>query len=280
VATGLALFVSSGVALTASTAADQLLDGGGAGPGAAHARFVDRHGAVLQRPQLYLIYWGTGWAPQASPAPTPGQVTAAARTILTGVYLDRLAQYRGIGRGSLRGSTVVTSDPPAGFTDDQVEQFIDDQITAGVVPGPGADNQTVYGVVLPTGVSPKDTGHVAEHDYFKRGGQRIPYAWFSNTGNLATLTRLISHEVVEAATDPEGSGILGVQGTCAGHGWCEISDICMSTLAEVDGVAVQGYWSNRDGACIVPASTPATTPGRPRHPSTDRVPGRPGWEAT
>jgi len=274
----------SSVALTASTAADQSGSGarpaGGASTG--QTKFVDNHGPVLHRPQLHLIYWGSGWLPQAAPYPTAEQVTAAVRIMLASNYLDGLAQYGGIGRGEVRGSTVFAStDPPVDFTDDHIEGFIDALLDAGTVPGPDADNQTVYGVVLPAGVGAEGSGWTAEHNYFTRAGQRIRYAWFTNAGNLAAITRLVSHELVESATDPEGSGILGVQGTCQGSGWCEVSDICMSSLAEVDGVAVQGYWSNRDGACVTPGSgAPATTPGKPRRPSTHRRPGLPGWEAT
>jgi len=279
IAAAAALFLSGGIALTGSTAADHT--GGGwtaTGPTGSHARFVDKHGPVLHRPQLYLIYWGSGWQPQASPDPTPAQVTAAARTILTSSYLDGLAQYRGIGRGQVRGSTVITtSDPPVDFTGDQIAEFVDAQLTAGTVPEPDPDNQTIYGVVLPTGVGPGWTG---KHNYYTRAGQRIRYAWFTNGGDLNWITRTISHELVESATDPEGTGIVGVPG-CDEPGWCEICLPCMSALAEIDGVAVQGYWSNRDGACIIPGSgAPTTTPGRPRRPSTQRAPGLPGWEAT
>jgi hypothetical protein len=68
------------------------------------------------------------------------------------------------------------------------------------------------------------------------------------------MTRIISHELVEAATDPDGRGFLGVKGTCDGPGWCEIADICESTLSTVDGITVQAYWSNQDNDCVAPGS--------------------------
>ncbi len=175
------------------------------------------------------------------------------RTLLASSYLTGLTQYRGSGHGVLRGSRLVAiSDPPVGFTDEQVAEFVDAQITAGAIPTP--DDQTLYGVVLPAGVSPESTGWAGEHNYYKRSGQKIPYAWFSNAGDLASITGIISHELVEAATDPDGSGFLGVNGTCDGPGWCEIADICQSTSSTVEGVTVQGYWSNRDNHCVVPGS--------------------------
>jgi hypothetical protein len=113
----------------------------------------------------------------------------------------------------------------------------------------------VYGVVMPTGITPEGTRR-AEHSYSPRYGQRIHYAWFTNVGDLDGITELVAHELVESATDPEGSGILGVKGTCHESGWCEIADVCESTYATVDGVMVNAYWSNQRNHCIVPGGVP------------------------
>jgi hypothetical protein len=261
VLTAIAVVLSGGATLTTSTAADQ--PGGSSTWSLASPRFVDKQGPVLPSPQLYLIYWGTGWLPQAAPTPTPVQVTRAVRTLMATGYLTGLTQYRGSGRGELRGSALVTSsDPPDGFTDEHVAEFVDAQLTSGIVPGPDAGNQTVYGVVMPAGVTPESAARTGEHNYYTRSGQRIYYAWFSNQGYLEAITGIVSHELVESATDPEGSGFVGVKGTCDESGWCEIADVCASTWWVLDGVTVQGYWSNRDNECIVPGSA---TPERPEH---------------
>jgi hypothetical protein len=228
------------------------LTGGGAN------KFVDNNGPVIQVTQLFLIYWGTAWT--ATPPPTAAQITAACQTMLASAYMTGLAQYRGIGRGFVRGSVVITSsNPPNGFTDNQVSTFINNQINAGTVPGPDVDNQTLYCVVMPPGINSSNASFIGEHTYYTRSGQRIHFAWITNSGSLASLTRIISHEVVESATDPEGSAFLGVAGTCNQGGWCEIGDVCSST-AVLDGVTVQSYWSNQAGACAVPAWPSRTYP--------------------
>jgi len=96
-----------------------------------------------------------------------------------------------------------------------------------------------------------DSHFVGEHTYFTRHGQRIPYAWVDDTASLFTATQKITHELVEAITDPEDSAVLGVAGTCRQKGWCEIADICPDPLI-VDGVAAATYWSNQAGGCIAP----------------------------
>jgi hypothetical protein len=268
VATVTALAFSGDAALTA---ASNLADTRGAdgvsvqqsGGGEGRAKFVDRHGLVLRNELLYLIYWGTAWTKPGS-TPTAELVTSAASRMIASTYMTGLAQYGGIGRGAVRGSQVLaSSEPPAVFTDEQVRELVQEQIAAGTVPGPDADDQTLYVVVMPPDVKPANAAWEGEHNYYGKRGHRIHYAWLANTGSLTALTGIMSHEIVEAATDPEGTGFLGVHGTCDGNGWCEIADICAST-GVVDHVVVRSYWSNQAGECIVPGvGQPASPPTGP-----------------
>ncbi len=97
----LAVLVAASASLTAAAAPE---------PGT--AKFVDHGGPVLHAVQLYLIYWGSAWTHTPPAAPTPDQITTALQTVLASSYLSGLAQYRGIGRGSVRGSTVITTSDP------------------------------------------------------------------------------------------------------------------------------------------------------------------------
>jgi hypothetical protein len=233
-----------------------------------NARFVDHGGPVLHAAQVYLLYWGRDWTDTSSYSPTPGQITIAVQTLVAGPYLTGLAQYRAIRPAVLRGASVVTtSQPHSGFTDDDVSDFLDAQLDAGVVPGPGLDDQTLYIVVVPLNISAARDGSelIGEHSYYKRHGQRIRFAWTADSGNLTDATRAISHELVESATDPDGNAVRGVSATCRQSGWCEIADIC-SDIGVTDGIAVSPYWSDRAHACVAPdqartkPSPPACTP--------------------
>ena len=241
-AAALALVVSTGPTLDAAAAPI-------APTGA--VRFLDHAGPVLPAVQLDLIYWGRGWTTTPVPSPPP-QVTAAVQTMLAGPYLTGLAQYRGVGRGVLRGSSVITmSDPPQRFTNGQVRRFLNGQLDAGTVPGPDADNQTVYGVLMPNGITSRGNGFDGEHDYYTRRGRRIHYMWIAASASLANVTRVLSHEIVESATDPELDGFRGVAGACSQSGPCEIADVCPATSV-LDGVTVTSYWSNHAGRCVAP----------------------------
>jgi hypothetical protein len=231
----------------------------GALPTPGSVRFVDHGGPVLRAVKVNLAYWGSTWIASGTSHPTPDQITAAIRTLLAGPYLSGLAQYRDIQPAVVRGSTVITSsDPPAAFTDEQVGDFLNRQIDAGVLPEPDPDQQTLYIVVMPASAyAAGDSPFVGEHSYFTRHGQRIPFAWADDTASLFTATQNISHELVEAITDPEDSAVLGVAGTCRQKGWCEIADICPDPRI-VDGIAAAPYWSNHAGTCIAPSRSGAS----------------------
>jgi hypothetical protein len=233
-------------------------------PAPGTARFVDHGGPILHAARIHLLYWGSAWTTTSASSPTPDQITAAFRWIVTGPYLTGLAQYRGIRPAVLRGFTVVTtSDPHDGFGNEDVSDFLNVQLDAGVVPGPDPDRQSLYIVVVPVGVSAGGDEFAGTHRYYPRHGQRIHFAWTANSRSLAAATWILSHELVESLTDPEGSAILGVSGTCKQDGWCEIADICPDT-AVVNGVTVDPYWSERARACIAPDLASTTVPPQPR----------------
>jgi hypothetical protein len=115
-------------------------------------------------------------------------------------------------------------------------------------------------IVVPPGVGIDPAGPCGAHGY--PGDYDFPAdystAWGGyvlNDGTLDTITTSLSHEIVEACTDTEDDGwtITGRSPPSA-----EICDVCENTVARVNGVMVQGYWSIEDAACIVPLAAPQT----------------------
>jgi hypothetical protein len=225
-------------------------------------KFTDNGGPVIQIPRVQLIYWGSAWSSNPAPTPSSDQITGAVQSILAGPYMVNLQQYRNLGRGHLLGATVIgSSDPSNPFTDADVSNFISAQINNGTLPSLDGLNQNLYLVIMPVGVASSNTNEDGEHTYYPdNNGNRVHFGWVMNNGTLDYVTTIFSHELVESATDPEGSALTGVAGTCTGSGWCEIGDICESTTGVLSGVTVQSYWSNADAACTVPAWPPGTYP--------------------
>src|SRR6185437_15133288 len=233
------LAFAAGIALSLSTAvaASVIVE---APPASASTRFVDHGGRVLSAAHVYLIYWGRYWAPDRVASPTPDQITHALRTVLAGSYLSALAQYRNIGPAVIGGSHVITTtDPPSRFTDEDIEAFLNTLFDAEVLPAP--DDQAIYVVTIPPGIyTGEGDDLVGEHNYYRRDGHRIHYAWTTDSEVLEGATQTTTHEIVETVTDPEGTAILGTPGTCDGERWCEIADIC-SDAAKLNGVMVAPY---------------------------------------
>jgi hypothetical protein len=223
-------------------------------------RFQDSGGPVIQQVHVHLVFWGNAWG--GSPTPTAQQVRDAVQTLLDSPYMLGLSQYGAIGRGTLNGMTIFTAtNPPNNFTDKNVTDFLTARMNDGTLPQPWTDHSRLYVVVMPQGINSSVAGRNGEHSFFTFSAtinnfitisERTRFAWVTNDGTLSTVTQIFSHELVEAVTDPEGTAIVGVTGTCSFSGsWCEIGDIC-STNDTVDGVSVQTYWSDEDGACIAP----------------------------
>jgi hypothetical protein len=231
--------------------------GGDAGPG---TTFTDKGGVILTNVNLQLIFWGSAWS-RGRPTPSDTQIENAVINILNGTYMSALSQYRGIGKGTYRDKVMVTEDPPNPFSNHDVKDFVNRLITNRTVPKPSEDRQILYCVIVPVGVKNSDpSGFIGEHDSFQYidvglGGTatntQAHFAWLTNNGTLDYVTKIFSHELVESCTDPEGSAILGVDGTCSQSGWCEIGDVCNSA-SRLNGILVQSYWSQTDRACIVP----------------------------
>jgi hypothetical protein len=231
-------------------------------PAASTPNFTDRGGVVLPAVSVQLIYWGTAWPGRADPPPI--DVTAAFGAILSGPYMGALDQYRGIGGGTLAGTTVVAdSDPPNQFANGAVTGLLTGLFEQGRLPEPDSGSQLLYCVVMAPGIAASDPNVIGEHSFFYYWDVDLPfdldiakkvyYAWVLNDGTLDGMSTIFSHELVEAVTDAEGNAILGDTASCYGGGWCEIGDVCQGNTGQSNGVTVQAYWSQRDGACVIPS---------------------------
>ena len=225
------------------------------------SNFTDFGGTVLPAVSVHLVFWGSAWPGNADPPPV--DVVDAFGSIVSGPYMGALEQYRGIGNGTIASSTVVVdSDPPNPFSNDAVTGLLKSLFEQNRIPEPDAAGQQLYCVMMPPGTRASDPNVLGEHSLFYFTDIGLPfdldiaekayYAFVLNDGTLEGMSTIFSHELVEAVTDPEGNAILGDAGTCYGGGWCEIGDVCQGNTGVSNGVTVQAYWSQRDGACVIP----------------------------
>ena len=224
-------------------------------PDATSATIEDDGGAVMQHVQVVLVFWGSAW--NGSATPSRDDVSNAVVNILTGPYMSGLAQYHGIAGGSLVATvTVSPPEPAAGFTIASVQTMLMGQLGMNNLPVPTFDNQFYYIVIMPSGLLTGESNAIGEHNSFPQFGVNIPFAWVMNDGTLDYVTTVLSHELVEACTDPNINTIKiqgGPGSACPDptNSTCEIGDVC-SSVALVGGVQVQSYWSKVDNRCIIP----------------------------
>jgi hypothetical protein len=97
----------------------------------------------------------------------------------------------------------------------------------------------------------------------------VPFAWVTQN-RLDSFSEIFSHELVEACTDPEGTGWTSTTACGVNHsGWCEIGDVCEGNAARVNGVLVQRYWSNTDNQCVIPDDPKVATDTKNHKDSKD-----------
>jgi hypothetical protein len=79
---------------------------------------------------------------------------------------------------------------------------------------------------------------------------RYTMAWINTSGNdLATVMQTISHELVEALSDPFGSG--WEWDSAPNSTLSQVADVCNQPGVS-NGADVVAYWSEQDKACIIP----------------------------
>lgn len=192
--------------------------------------------------------------------------------------LNDTTDYGSVPPGADRSCAGVTNCVTDGQVRDEIEADIDAQ---GWPRNPAASPQDLYAVFLPPGVeqcaSPgvcANNVYCAYHDEIDIGGTASPYAIMPFTDlqscwngsapgdlnpNASNVIESLTHEVIEAATDPE---------PYSGTGWVtssfsEIGDLCHTAhgpaLGEMDGglfnqlisgqpYEIQQMWSNAPAA--------------------------------
>jgi hypothetical protein len=232
---------------------------------ASHPRLpqvVHLGGAVLAVPKVQPIVY----AADSSGAATTDFVSQLAQS---SYWATTTAEY-GVGPLQVLPAITLSAQPPATITDSTIQATITSN-TTGAAPAWGpADPSTIYLMVLPTGT----TGSLPDgstcchdfggyHDEVSAGASRVPYAVSCSCAPPAGLgltslqlrTAAISHELVEAATNPFPMTDAAYAGTeNADLIWTfvtggELADMCalnpdQVTVLPGTSYVVQRSWSN------------------------------------
>jgi hypothetical protein len=216
-------------------------------------------GLLLTSVKVFTVFWGTQW--QTAPlSDLATQLNGFFDYVLSSPLMDQLAEYNvpayQIGHGSRVGTATVTSPAIAqSVADGTVQHMLQQEITSNPA-FPQPDNNTLYFVYLPPGVTVTQGGSSscqAFCGYHSDVNAKIFYALMPYpgcagcTGGLAVndaLTSTSSHELCESITDP-----------VPGQGWYddangEIGDLCAWKTKKLGAYTVQMEWSNRANSCV------------------------------
>ena len=242
-------------------------------------------GRVVPHPQLFNVFWGDNWD-NANPDFSMSDINAFTSNLTQDGYFAAAAQY-GVGSASFKGSKDASfcGSPHSSESLLNILGWITCEVQ---VPGTGvpypdtSQGNTIYNVYLPHGTLPSEgpncQGFTAYHAMsaaltvqFVLGFIPVPdVQQFAYTvlpvdcaGSFDGLTENASHEMIEAATDPNfGIGWIDLStfdfdalDQIAKQG--EAADICelgtgaaaTDTVRLDDGTMVSPYWSNAAGAC-------------------------------
>lgn len=220
-------------------------------------------GPVLKNVQVYPVNWGSGV--RCSSNIDSGYTTLVGSSI----YTSLLPQYSGIGTGTNHATYTDTGAPTgSAVSDAQIQTELNRLITAGAVPAPGPNNY--YPIHFPSGkvITGSDGSRscvqfCAYHGTYVRNGVNVNYGVIPDVGDSGcsggcgastqcnNTTSVMSHELVEATTDP-GVGLATVYGpplAWYNKTYGEIGDICNAQQATVGAYVVQKEWSNKSNSC-------------------------------
>ena len=227
-------------------------------PARAEAQLTYRGGPLLQKAEVFTVYWGKTWGTTQSSTALMKRLNGFFADILASPLIDQLAEYdvpdQAIGHGTFIGTRVIAAAAPSdSVTDSAIRSQLKKWIKTKLVPKP--TRNTVYFVYLEPGiVSILDGARSCQNycGYHNNVGQVyyavMPYPTCDGClGGLSAfdaLTGTSSHELCEAITDP-----------VPGSGWYddvngEIGDICAWSFKQVAGYTVQLEWSNRQNKCV------------------------------
>ena len=216
-------------------------------------------GPQIVNTPMQLVFWGAGWATSVNPS--MASVTASVKTMLAGPYLSQMTQY-GYQSVTLLGTTYVSSPGPnVNYATTDAGELVWNMIDQGMFPEPDEPGgRILYMVVMPPGTNPPPPALGAHSDPWDFDPPAdVDYAWVGwvGFGPQDVITKVLSHELVEAISDPEPDSPAWVMNRTLNLG-NEIGDACNQTDDYWNGQLLQAYWSQAYRACVLPLGT-----GRP-----------------
>ena len=223
-------------------------------------KLVYNGGRLIQKVEVYTIFWGAHWAHTHSYVNLATKINSFFSAVLVSPLIDQLTEYNTpqykINHGTLRGTKTITAGAPApgsSITDSKIQHALNGWIAAHTVPPPDANSlyfiYTDVNVKVVMGGSASCVNFCGYHSNVGNTFYAVmPFpgcpGCLGGLNAFDALTGTSSHELCEAITD-----------AIPGTGWYdnfngEIGDICAWQFKKVAGYNVQLEWSNKANKCV------------------------------
>lgn len=220
------------------------------------------NGDRMDRPPVFVIFWGDYWSTHQSEA---ANYLASTQQLIASPYFSGLDPY--YSGGKLPRPTWGVADLAGGqftqnFTEDDLFNMVVSRVndSSSPIPRPTTPAHTpIYVVVTPPDVLSTTEHAIGWNTKRATEGPSLFFylAWISTTSHGSPsakqdyFSEILSHEMAESFTDPGGNGIEFNHGTdfpADIDASNQVSDAeAQSYTYRVDGVLTQSYWSATDG---------------------------------
>lgn len=220
-------------------------------------------GAILSAPRVVPVFFsGDKFQTQLA--------TFISAYVTTSASWQVLKEY-GVGTGTATAPVVLTQTLAASISDTDVQNFIAARIQDGSLT---VDAQTIVTLFYPTTTTITNNGSVSCRDFAGyhgsatlASGGRLAYAVIPRCGlePVSALTFAVSHELVEAATDPQLTAYNDLNDPYSlwtlNYGGVEIGDMCQNladpAFSEKNVGVLARVWSNVAAAAYGNPCVPA-----------------------
>ncbi len=238
------------------------IDEGGSGAGflpAKHAalpNYSEQGGPVLAHPTMVTITFAND--------PFATEAQAYADWLVSSNWMAEVGTQYGISGATHAAPVQLDVDAPANISDEEIQTWLVDQVSSGMLPAPGTLTDPIYFVYLPaeTTATLGEGGLMSSscadfggyHLATDAGNPKIVYAViprceFQGASADETREHTVSHEFIEAATNPfpfTNPGITTDYNSTWSLVGAEVADPCGSM--HIDTRTVTRVWSNQEAA--------------------------------
>jgi hypothetical protein len=258
---------------------------------------------VIDNPVYFNVYWDPQWDSDVQAAGRPdllsARIDALTMALINSAYFSQLTQYK-VYSAQMGPSMKPPCGPPPPSMDAVVangNRLLNNFVECVVEGSPGLTDffnsgNLILNIYIPPTTLPGNWGTGADHKLIQSvaiallpTNQNAPNQPNYN-GNNARVLEITSHEMVEAATDPNSGSPTGYKIIGSSQG--EIADVCSPVSGSAvfpflgvgpsfAGATIQGgvnngqftgvtqYWSNNANNCVIPfAMTPPTINPNPQ----------------